>query len=94
MQRVHPYIIDRPAAYADPDFMDGTEACAGKDPEMFFPVRAAYAEHLDAIRICRGCPLRTACGTWALNTGQEYGVYGGMTPRQRRQILRRNGDPR
>ncbi len=83
--------IDRSIAYADPSFIDGTQACAGSDPEIFFPEIEAYAAALPAVRLCRRCPLVTKCGTWAINTRQERGVWGAMTPRQRRAVVAKNG---
>ncbi len=83
--------IDRTIASAIPDFMDGTQACANADPDMFFPPRQAYIDAEPAIRVCRRCPLRPKCGLWAINTRQEIGVWGGMTPRQRRAVVAKNG---
>ena len=83
--------IDREQAYANPEFIDGTQACAEKDPEMFFPTTQAYVAAMPAIRVCRRCPLLTKCGTWAINTRQETGVWGAMTPRQRRATVAKNG---
>ena len=42
-----------------------------------------------ASRICAGCPVRTECLAEALDDRIEWGVWGGMTERQRRQLLRR-----
>ncbi|KOX11668.1 WhiB family transcriptional regulator [Nocardiopsis sp. NRRL B-16309] len=39
--------------------------------------------------ICRGCPLRTPCLAEALDARIEFGVWGGMTERERRALLRR-----
>jgi WhiB family transcriptional regulator, redox-sensing transcriptional regulator len=83
--------IDPAAAHAQPDFLDGTQACAGRDHNAFFPDSSAIKAAKPAIRICRQCPLRTPCGTWAINTRQEFGIWGGLTPLQRRQIRRKNG---
>ncbi len=86
------YPTDRRIAHATPEFaIDGEHACAGQDPEISFPASQRYAEAIPALRICRQCPIRTACGTWAINTRQEFGVWGGMTPLQRRQALAANG---
>jgi len=42
-----------------------------------------------AKHICRGCPVRTECLADALDNGIEFGVWGGMTERERRALLRR-----
>lgn len=69
---------DRPwAAYA---------SCRSADPEIFFS--AADDSVAEAIRICRGCPVRQECLEWAILTHARYGVWGGMTERQRRRVAR------
>ncbi|WP_329538572.1 WhiB family transcriptional regulator (plasmid) [Streptomyces sp. NBC_01450] len=44
--------------------------------------------------VCRGCPVVTECLAYALDQGIEYGVWGGMTERERRSLLRRKPDVR
>lgn len=66
-------------------------ACAGEDPELFFPVSDAgpSAEQADAAReVCRRCPVRGPCLSWALETGQTSGVWGGTLADERRSRLR------
>lgn len=64
-------------------------ACRDEDPELFFPTAesdsAAYAP---AILVCTRCPARAECLEWALQTGQEWGTWGGTTPMTRREIRR------
>lgn len=60
-------------------------ACAGSDPELFFPGTGEVPR--DAIRICGECPVRRPCLTYALNSGSQYGVWGGATANQRRAML-------
>jgi len=38
----------------------------------------------DAKQVCMTCPERVACSEWAVKTGQEFGVWGAMTERERR----------
>jgi WhiB family redox-sensing transcriptional regulator len=45
-----------------------------------------------AKRICRGCPVRDDCLVEALDNRIDTGVWGGMTERERRALLRRNPD--
>ncbi len=67
-------------------------ACRDEDPDLFFPVGTtgpALAHADEAAAVCRSCPVMETCGEWALDTRQEYGVWGGMTELERRSILRR-----
>lgn len=59
------------------------------DPELFFPVAeegtAAFARQAArAVEVCAGCPFRLECREFAVATGQEFGVWGGTLPSQRR----------
>src|SRR5690606_16229294 len=67
------------------------------DPELFFPVGAsgpALLQIAEAKTVCRGCPVVTECLTWALESGQDAGVWGGMSEDERRALTRRNARPR
>jgi WhiB family redox-sensing transcriptional regulator len=61
-------------------------ACKGADPEELFARGAAQNR---AKWVCRGCPVRTECLADALDNGIEFGMWGGMTDRERRALLRR-----
>jgi WhiB family redox-sensing transcriptional regulator len=66
-------------------------ACLHTDPDLFFPVGTAgpALRRLDeAKRICRTCPVRTPCLTWALGQESASGVWGGTTEDERRAIRR------
>src|SRR5690606_31603910 len=64
-------------------------ACRGVDPDALFVQGAAQNR---AKLICRGCPVRTECLADALDNRIEFGVWGGMTERERRALLRRRPD--
>lgn len=64
-------------------------ACKGTDPDELFVQGPAQNR---AKLICRGCPVRTECLADALDNGIEFGVWGGMTDRERRALLRRRPD--
>jgi WhiB family redox-sensing transcriptional regulator len=65
-------------------------ACAGMDPRAFFATgHHARAQVNAAKRICASCPVRPACETWAIETGERFGVWGGMSQQQLRQRRRR-----
>jgi WhiB family redox-sensing transcriptional regulator len=63
-------------------------ACANPeiDPEIFFPPQAGNANA--ARQVCGRCPHQQACLDWALKTRQNFGVWGGLTPDQREQVIR------
>ncbi len=61
-------------------------ACRGSDPDLLFVQGAAQNR---AKTICRGCVVRTECLADALDNRVEFGVWGGMTERERRALLRR-----
>lgn len=66
-----------------------TEAlCAQTDPEVFFPERGSNARA--AKRICLHCDVIAQCRDWALSTGQQEGVWGGLSETERRTLLRHN----
>ncbi|MFF7713463.1 WhiB family transcriptional regulator [Streptomyces sp. NPDC007988] len=63
-------------------------ACAGTDTEVFFDGTPTATE--TAKRTCMGCPVRTACLELALERGERFGIFGGLTADERR-ALRRKG---
>lgn len=63
--------------------------CREIDPDALFVQGAAQNR---AKLICRGCPVRTECLAEALDARIEFGVWGGMSERERRALLRRRPD--
>lgn len=64
-------------------------ACRGADPDLFFPVGTADSARLrvrEAKQVCRACPVRARCLSWAVNAGVTDGVWGGTTEDERRVI--------
>ena len=76
------------AAAPSRDSWIGEAACAGKPVGVFFP--PAYNDRCmrEAKRTCAGCSCRTKCLEWAIATGQSDGVFGGMSPEERRREWR------
>ena len=66
-------------------------ACSSSDPDELFVTGAAQNR---AKAVCQGCPVRTECLSDALDNRVEFGVWGGMTERERRALLRRRPDVR
>jgi WhiB family transcriptional regulator, redox-sensing transcriptional regulator len=73
-------------------------ACRDFDPELFFPVGTtgpALAQVREAKAICARCPVVAQCLAWALETGQQYGVWGGKSEDERKAMRpRRRGQGR
>jgi WhiB family redox-sensing transcriptional regulator len=60
--------------------------CLGVDPDLFFPERGASTR--EAKEVCRGCVVREQCLEYALRNGEKFGIWGGMSERERRRIRR------
>ncbi|GAA2494074.1 WhiB family transcriptional regulator [Streptomyces gobitricini] len=66
--------------------------CRDEDPDLFFPIGntgPAVLQAEDAKAVCRRCPVREPCLEWALESGQEAGVWGATTEDERRALKRR-----
>lgn len=59
-----------------------------KDPDAMYPGTFA-AEIENAKAICRTCPVIDRCLQWALETGEQWGVWGGLSEDERRSLKRR-----
>lgn len=64
-------------------------ACRQTQPDQLF---VKGAEQNKAKQVCAACPVRTECLAEALDNQIEWGVWGGMTERERRALLRRRPD--
>ncbi len=60
--------------------------CMGVDPDLFFPERGASTR--EAKEVCRGCVVRDDCLEYALANGEKFGIWGGLSERERRRIRR------
>ena len=56
-------------------------------PDLFFPERGASTR--EAKEVCRGCVVREDCLEYALANGEKFGIWGGLSERERRKIRRR-----
>lgn len=64
--------------------------CAQADPEVWFPEKGGST--LAPKRVCARCPVRAPCLAFALERKDHYGVYGGLSERERRRLENRFGD--
>ena len=65
--------------------------CRDEDPELFFPVGnsgPALTQIAKAKLVCNRCPVSSQCLQWALESGQDAGVCGGMSEEERRALKR------
>lgn len=72
------------ATNALPEWQDDA-LCRQVDPELFYPEKGGNPEPAKAI--CRTCDVTDKCLQYALNNHEQFGVWGGKTERERRQLL-------
>ncbi len=63
--------------------------CAQTDPEAFFPEKGGSTR--EAKRICVGCEVKGDCLTYALLHDERFGIWGGLSERERRRLKREAG---
>jgi WhiB family redox-sensing transcriptional regulator len=73
-------------AIQDKDEWQSMANCMGVDPDLFFPERGASTR--EAKEVCRGCLVRQDCLEYALANGEKFGIWGGLSERERRQLRR------
>jgi WhiB family redox-sensing transcriptional regulator len=79
------------AATWDPAGWRAQAACQSYDPDLFFPVGVtgdAEVQINQAKAVCAACPVRGECLDFAIQTNQEYGVWGGAAEDERRGMRR------
>ena len=60
--------------------------CLDADPEAFFPEKGGSTR--EAKRICGACAVREQCLEYALANDERFGIWGGMSERERRRLKR------
>jgi WhiB family transcriptional regulator, redox-sensing transcriptional regulator len=73
--------------FEDADWSEAAR-CRGEDPELFFARGLADAK--PALKVCARCPVKDPCLTYAIANDIDHGVWGGLTERQRRAVVRRH----
>ena len=61
--------------------------CRQIDPELFYPEKGGSSS--EAKKICLTCPIQERCLEWALARDERFGVWGGLSERERRDLKRR-----
>ena len=70
----------------EPDWQERA-LCAQTDPEAFFPEKGGSTR--EAKRICSGCDVRAECLEYALAHDERFGIWGGLSERERRKFRQR-----
>ncbi|MFT4122900.1 MAG: WhiB family transcriptional regulator [Microbacteriaceae bacterium] len=79
--------IRRPAVGDGDLAWQSDSLCAQTDPEAFFPEKGGSTR--DAKRICAACEVRAECLEYALGNDERYGIWGGLSERERRKLRKR-----
>jgi WhiB family redox-sensing transcriptional regulator len=61
--------------------------CSQTDPEAFFPEKGGSTR--DAKRVCTSCDVKSECLEYALQNDERFGIWGGLSERERRKLKRR-----
>lgn len=61
--------------------------CAQTDPEAFFPEKGGSTR--EAKKVCVSCEVRAECLEYALENDERFGIWGGLSERERRKLKRR-----
>ena len=90
---MNPYTVSRylrdaaePAGIPVPPDWTELALCAETDPEAFFPEKGGSTR--EAKSVCRSCEVRAECLEFALENDERFGIWGGMSERERRRLKR------
>ena len=80
---------------AHPAFFEDA-ACNNLDPNLFYPddLKLQRAQVAYCKSICALCTVRDQCLNYAIEQGEEFGIWGGKTPYERERIAKRLANPR
>ena len=86
-----------PAPVVQSEYAPGDESwrqealCAETDPEAFFPEKGGSTR--EAKRVCVSCPVRMQCLEYALDNDERFGIWGGLSERERRRVKLSRREP-
>ncbi len=85
---VDPVNLGMPAMRPEDEALSwqGDALCAQTDPEAFFPEKGGSTR--EAKRICDSCEVRSQCLDYALENDERFGIWGGLSERERRKLRR------
>lgn len=64
--------------------------CAGKETNLFFPesgLNAAIRQSRMMKAFCKACPVRIDCLHYAINTEEPFGIWGGLSAKERKVVF-------
>jgi WhiB family redox-sensing transcriptional regulator len=79
--------VRQPDAEDNPLAWQTDSLCAQTDPEAFFPEKGGSTR--DAKKICGSCEVRSRCLEYALENDERFGIWGGLSERERRKLRKR-----
>jgi len=79
------FAVSDPTDEVVPSWQDHA-LCAQTDPEAFFPEKGGSTR--EAKRVCTGCDVKSECLTFALAHDERFGIWGGLSERERRRLKR------
>ena len=82
------HVVVRPEDVDDQGWQDRA-LCAQTDPEAFFPEKGGSTR--EAKRVCHSCDVRAECLDYALENDERFGIWGGLSERERRRLKRAAG---
>ena len=80
--------VRRPQVEENPLAWQTDSLCAQTDPEAFFPEKGGSTR--DAKKICTSCEVRNQCLEYALLNDERFGIWGGLSERERRKLRKRD----
>jgi len=79
--------VRKPETEENPLAWQTDSLCAQTDPEAFFPEKGGSTR--EAKKICGSCEVRNSCLEYALENDERFGIWGGLSERERRKIRKR-----
>lgn len=73
--------------FVRPEWYDRAN-CHGVGADLFYSERGESVATAAAVEVCAGCEVRAECLLWAIDRGEAWGVWGGMSVSQRRRVRR------
>lgn len=84
-------ILEATGYELEPTPWSARAACTGSNPDLWFPERGVNPD--DARAICATCPVRRECVDYAVRWDIQFGIWGGLSVRERRRLGRSAGRP-